>query len=59
MKILCGVDPDAYSDIDEMVTDIKKRMRDKIRTSDLAEALYTLVSRKIDKVATYVRHVQE
>ena len=59
VEILSDVDPDTYTDLDEMVIDIKKRMRDRIRTSNLAEALYMLVSRKVDKVATYIHHVQE
>ena len=55
VQVLDGIDPNTYTDLDAMVSDIKDLMKAKIKTSDLAEALWTMVCRKADKVAAYIR----
>ena len=59
VQILDEIDPNTYTSLEDMIVDVKKRVRERIRKSDLAGALYILVSRKIDKVATFVHHVQD
>ena len=51
--------PENYDDLDQMVRDVKKRIRDKIKKSDFNEALYLLVSRKLEKVAAYIKHFND
>jgi hypothetical protein len=59
VEVLDGVDPDSYSDLEEMVRDIEQRLRGRITDSNLEEALFPLVKRKLEKVTKYVSHVAE
>ena len=58
VKILDDIDPERYAGLDEMIADIEKRIGDRIKSSHLAEALFPLVKRKLEKVARYLDHVQ-
>ena len=56
---LAALAPEDYDDLDQMVRDVKKRIRDKIKKSDFNEALYLLVSRKLEKVAAYIKQFND
>ncbi len=56
MEMLDSIDPDAYDRLDDMVADIEIKIRNKIKDSYLAEALYPLVKRKLEKVSKYLAH---
>lgn len=57
VMILDTINPDAYESLDDMIQDIEERMKAKIKTSNLAEALLPLIKRKLEKVKTYLSHV--
>jgi hypothetical protein len=57
MEMLDSVDPESYSNLDELVADIEVKIKNKIKNSHLAEALYPLVKRKLEKVSRYVAQV--
>ena len=57
MEMLDSVDPEDYSNLDDLVADIEIKIRKKIENSHLAEALYPLVKRKLEKVSKYLAQV--
>ncbi len=46
---------DAYDSFTEMVDALKRKVKDKVDRSTNAQAVYDIVSRKIDKVLKYVQ----
>ena len=43
-----------YENFEEMLTDLDTKIKQKIKESDYADAVYVLVKRKFDKVHTYL-----
>ncbi|HUV07197.1 MAG TPA: hypothetical protein VMX75_05675 [Spirochaetia bacterium] len=58
LKILDAIHIDKYVGLDDMVEDIERKMCDRIKSSDLAGALYPMIKRKLEKVKLYVEEVQ-
>jgi hypothetical protein len=57
MEMLDDIDPDAYSNFEDLAADIETKIKNKIKNSYLAEALFPLVKRKLEKVSKYVAQV--
>ena len=57
VRVIDAVDPEDYTDLDQMVQDIEARIRKRIRNSNLASALFPLFMRKLEKVRLYVTRI--
>ena len=57
VQFIDTIKPREYSDLDEMIHDIEERLREKIRSSNMAQALLPLLKRKLEKVKLYVTHI--
>lgn len=51
-----GIDPTRYSELDELISDIRRLSRQRVEESDFPKAVLTLVERKLDKVRRYVEY---
>ena len=58
-RIIEHTQPDDFKSLDEMIDYLKTAFRQKMRSSGLAEAVWYLVERKLEKVSTYVRQMDE
>jgi hypothetical protein len=56
-KMLDSIDPEVYDGLDEMVFDIETKIQNRIKNSNLAQALFPLVKRKLEKVSKYLAYV--
>ena len=52
------IDPDRYSGLEELVADLEKLCRRRIRESDFPQAVLSLVRRKLEKVLRYVLEIE-
>ena len=53
-RIVAELDLDAYTNLGELVADIKERFLAVVSRGDLAPAAYVFAERKVDKVAKYI-----
>lgn len=53
-KIIDSIDPADYEDIDGFIRDMKARFKKRIEECGLAQVIYPLIKRKLEKVHTYV-----
>jgi len=47
--------PDDYPDLDALVADLQRRFRERLQEFGFPEAAMSLIRRKLDKVARYIR----
>jgi len=59
VEVIDSINPDDYEDLDAMIEDIEGRIRTRVEKAHLAEPLYPLVKRKLEKVAEFVSRAQE
>jgi len=57
MEMLGEINPDAYNKLEDLAADIEIKIQNRIKNSHLAEALYPLIKRKLEKVSKYVAQV--
>ena len=58
-RIIEHTQPETFDSLDEMIEYLKTAFRQKMVSSGLAEAVWYLVERKLEKVSTYVRQMDE
>lgn len=58
-RIIEHIQPEEFGSLDEMIDFLKSAFRQKMISSGLAEAVWYLVERKLEKVSTYVRQMDE
>ena len=51
---LTSIDIDKFSSLDSMIDEIRSRIKEKIKISGIANALFVSVNRKLDKVKKYI-----
>jgi hypothetical protein len=57
--MLDGIDTEAYDSIEDMIGDLKVKIKEKIKSSDLPERLWPLVVRRLKKVVLYICQICE
>ncbi|MBN2038942.1 MAG: hypothetical protein JW864_02805 [Spirochaetes bacterium] len=54
-NMLDGMNPDDFSDIQELADEIDKRVREYIEKGGLVKAVYSVIERKLHKVMKYIK----